>query len=94
MVHERFDNLDAEKQERLFEAAADEFASHGFDGASLNRIIDRAGMSKGSLYYYFNDKNDLFATVIETYQQADGSIQVPDVLMPYFGGDLTISGSQ
>lgn len=65
MVRERFDNLDPDKQQRLFEAAADEFSEHGFDGASLNRIIDRAGMSKGSLYYYFNDKSDLFATVVE-----------------------------
>ncbi|HEX8725928.1 MAG TPA: helix-turn-helix domain-containing protein, partial [Gemmatimonadaceae bacterium] len=65
MVRERFDNLDPDKQERLFEAAADEFSDHGFEGASLNRIIDRAGMSKGSLYYYFNDKSDLYATVVE-----------------------------
>ena len=65
MVHERFDNLDPDKQQRLFEAAADEFADHGFEDASLNRILDGAGMSKGSLYYYFNDKGDLFATVVE-----------------------------
>jgi seryl-tRNA synthetase len=32
----------------------------------------------------------LMATVIETYQQADGSIAVPDALMPYFGGEMTI----
>ncbi|MGH7620186.1 MAG: TetR family transcriptional regulator, partial [Gemmatimonadaceae bacterium] len=54
MVNDRFDNLDPDKQQRLFEAAADEFADHGFESASLNRIIERAGMSKGSLYYYFN----------------------------------------
>ena len=65
MVRDRFDNLDPEKQAQLFDAAADEFSDHGFEGASLNRIIDRAGMSKGSLYYYFNDKSDLFATVME-----------------------------
>ena len=65
MVRERLDNLDPHKQERLFEAAADEFSDKGFDGASLNRIIERAGMSKGSLYYYFEDKNDLYASVVE-----------------------------
>ena len=65
MVRDRFDNLDADKQERLFEAAANEFSDHGFEGASLNRIIESAGMSKGSLYYYFDDKSDLYATVIE-----------------------------
>ena len=35
----------------------------------------------------------LMATVIETYQQADGTIQVPDVLIPYFGGETEIRGA-
>jgi AcrR family transcriptional regulator len=65
MARDRLDNLDPDKQEKLFEAAADEFSDRGYEGASLNRIIDKAGMSKGSLYYYFDDKSDLFATVIE-----------------------------
>lgn len=61
----RLDKLDAERQKRLFESAAAEFAAHGFDGASLNRILDMSGMSKSSLYYYFDDKADLFTTMIE-----------------------------
>ncbi len=65
MPRDRFDKLDPHKQQRLYEAAADEFGSHGFDRASLNRIIDHAGMSKGSLYYYFDDKSDLYATLVE-----------------------------
>ncbi|MEZ4457873.1 MAG: TetR/AcrR family transcriptional regulator [Gemmatimonadales bacterium] len=65
MVRERIDNLDPAKQEKLFQAAATEFADNGFDGASLNRIIEQAGMSKGSLYYYFEDKSDLYASVVE-----------------------------
>jgi AcrR family transcriptional regulator len=61
----RLDKLDAERQKRLFESAAQEFAAHGFDGASLNRILEKSGMSKSSLYYYFDDKADLFTTMIE-----------------------------
>ncbi|MGJ0453693.1 MAG: TetR/AcrR family transcriptional regulator [Methylocystis sp.] len=61
----RLDKLDAERQKRLFESAAEEFAAHGFDGASLNRILEKSGMSKSSLYYYFDDKADLFTTMIE-----------------------------
>jgi AcrR family transcriptional regulator len=57
--------FDAERQKRLFESAAEEFAAHGFDGASLNRILEKSGMSKSSLYYYFDDKADLFTTMIE-----------------------------
>jgi AcrR family transcriptional regulator len=65
MARKRFDNLEEQRQEEILRAAADEFAEKGFEGASLNRIIARAGTSKGSLYYYFEDKTDLFATVME-----------------------------
>ncbi|MFO7893086.1 MAG: TetR/AcrR family transcriptional regulator [Longimicrobiales bacterium] len=65
MARARFDNLEPERQEAILAAAADEFATHGYAGASLNRIIDAADISKGSLYYYFDDKADLFASVVE-----------------------------
>lgn len=65
MPRSRFEDLEPERQERLLSAAADEFAERGYDRASLNRIIDRSGISKGSLYYYFDDKADLFATAME-----------------------------
>lgn len=61
----RLEKLDATRQRRLFESAAEEFAAHGFDGASLNRILEKSGMSKSSLYYYFDDKADLFTTLVE-----------------------------
>ncbi len=44
-------------------AALDEFAEHGFHGASLNRVIETAGISKGSMYYYFESKEGLYAHV-------------------------------
>jgi AcrR family transcriptional regulator len=64
MVRQRFDHLDRERQEQILSAAADEFADRGFDGASLSRIVKRARTSKGALYYYFEDKDDLFSTVM------------------------------
>ncbi|MEJ2502783.1 MAG: helix-turn-helix domain containing protein, partial [Gemmatimonadota bacterium] len=65
MARTRFDNLEPERQESILAAAADEFATNGYAAASLNRIIDAAGISKGSLYYYFDDKADLFTSVVE-----------------------------
>ena len=65
MARHRFDNLDPEKQEAILRAAGEEFAAKGFEAASINRIILESGMSKGSVYYYFEDKADLFATVVE-----------------------------
>ena len=64
MPRPRFDKLPPDKRGRILEAAALEFAAHGFDGASLNRIISTAGISKGAAYYYFDDKADLYATVV------------------------------
>jgi len=65
MPFPRFHKLPLEKRERLMEVAAQEFALHGFDDASVNRILETVQMSKGAAYYYFEDKVDLFFTVIQ-----------------------------
>lgn len=64
MPRPRFDKLDPAKQEVILNAALEAFATHGFEGASYNQIIERAGVSKGAMYYYFDDKEDLYATVV------------------------------
>ncbi len=69
MARNRFHNLEPEKQEAILKAAGEEFAERGYEGASINRIILRSGMSKGSVYYYFEDKADLFATTLERSTQ-------------------------
>jgi AcrR family transcriptional regulator len=65
MVRPRFAKLPAHQQQAIVQAALDEFAAHGFHDASLNRVIEAAGISKGSLYYYFDGKEDLFAYVAQ-----------------------------
>ena len=65
MPFPRFSRLEPEKRRRLLEVAAQEFAQYGFEDASINRILERAQMSKGAAYYYFEDKVDLFFTVIQ-----------------------------
>ena len=65
MARPRFRNLDRETRHRILETAAAEFAARGFEGTSLNQLIDRLGISKGSFYYYFDDKADLFTTVVD-----------------------------
>lgn len=63
----RFEKLDQEKKRDILEVAAAEFAASGFEGASLNKIIGNAMISKGTFYYYFEDKFDLFGTVFRHY---------------------------
>lgn len=67
MPRPRFQKLSDSRRERIMEAAAREFAAHGFHNASLNRILQEASISKGAAYYYFDDKADLFATTVTFY---------------------------
>ena len=65
----RFEKLDAERRQRLLGAAAQEFAAQGLEGASLARIAEAAGTSKAAIYYYFEDKADLFASSVQAAWQ-------------------------
>lgn len=67
MPRPRFERLAAEKQEAILAAAAQEFAAYGYAQASLNRILELAGISKGAAYYYFDDKADLYMTAVRHY---------------------------
>lgn len=86
MVRPRFHKLPPAQQAAILDAALHEFASHGYSGASLNRIIEAAKVSKGSMYYYFDDKEDLYAHVIrvqlEALFQRGGPPPVPDAEHP------------
>ncbi len=64
MPRPRFERLDAARRDAILDAAEEEFAAHGFAQASYNRIIERSGVSKGAMYYYFDDKADLYLTVV------------------------------
>lgn len=53
-------------RERIIDAATIEFARYGFDGARIDRIVERAEISKNLLYYHFGGKEPLFIKVMET----------------------------
>ncbi|WP_191561565.1 TetR/AcrR family transcriptional regulator [Metabacillus idriensis] len=56
----KFLNLDKEKQDRIINAAMKEFAQNGYDKASTNEIVKEAGISKGLLFHYFQNKKQLY----------------------------------
>jgi TetR/AcrR family transcriptional regulator len=60
---ERFHNLPEEKKERILTVASEEFSQKGYAGASINRIVGRLGIAKGSLFQYFGTKDGLFRFV-------------------------------
>jgi len=49
----------------ILEIATDEFADRGFSGARVDDIAARTSTSKRMIYYYFGDKEGLFAAVLE-----------------------------
>lgn len=76
----RYKNLAAERKEAILRAAAHEFADKGYERASLNRMIKDAGLSKGSFYYYFEDKADLFVTVLRVKLPSEAWLSESGVL--------------
>jgi AcrR family transcriptional regulator len=60
----RFEKLDADARQTILDAARAEFAEHGYEGSSYNRIIANSKRSKSSFYYYFHGKQDLYVTVV------------------------------
>src|SRR3974390_139978 len=56
---------DSAKRRQIVEGARQIFLSQGFDAASMNDIARTAGVSKGTLYVYFADKEELFAAIVE-----------------------------
>lgn len=65
-------------QNRLLDAAFEEFQQHGLAGARVDRIADQAKANKRLIYVYFGDKEQLFDTVITQRLEAMiGAHQVP-----------------
>src|SRR5216683_2144887 len=56
---------DSSKRRQILAGARKVFMDLGFDGASMGEIARSAGVSKGTLYVYFADKNRLFEAIVE-----------------------------
>src|SRR3954471_17370888 len=60
-----FEAADNAKRRQIIEGARAVFLSQGFDAASMNDIARKAGVSKGTLYVYFRNKEELFEAITE-----------------------------
>jgi AcrR family transcriptional regulator len=52
-------------RERILRTAFQEFYRHGFQGGSLNRIVEQAGVTKGALFHHFDSKQELGYAVVD-----------------------------
>lgn len=59
-----FENLPEDKRARIVEHALAEFSAHPYEQASLSKVAERAGIAKGSLYQYFENKLDLYTWLL------------------------------
>lgn len=60
-----FNNLEENKKEQIFSVCLEEFSQHGYKNASTNRIVKKLGISKGSLFKYFNTKEEIYFYVLD-----------------------------
>ena len=65
MPKQTFLNLPEEKRRAFIEIALDEFANNDYNTASVSKIVEKAGIAKGSVYQYFADKQDLFLYLLD-----------------------------
>lgn len=86
MPSSTFFRLPEEKRQRLTDAAWAEFTRTGFSDASINKIICRARIPRGSFYQYFSDKEDLFRYLLEGTREH--YIEVINAMLEENHGDL------
>jgi AcrR family transcriptional regulator len=58
-----------DKRNAILESAVELFGAHGYNQTSMQQIAESVGISKGSLYSYFQSKEDLIISIYEHYQQ-------------------------
>jgi AcrR family transcriptional regulator len=71
MVRRRLTQEERKKETRqlLLESAVETFAQLGFHGASVDKIAENAGFSKGAFYAHFHSKEELFLAILEQQMQ-------------------------
>lgn len=65
MPKDTFNKLNKEKRQLIIEAFYKEFTLNTFDDASITRVVRSLGISKGSVYQYFDNKLDLYLYLME-----------------------------
>ncbi|MEP0859275.1 TetR/AcrR family transcriptional regulator [Trichocoleus sp. DQ-U1] len=73
MTEPKQDGL-GEKAEQILTGAMQEFLVHGYAATSMDRVAKTAGVSKPTVYTYFQDKEGLFTALVQRFAQRKFSI--------------------
>ena len=60
-----FEKLPEQKKKKIIDACIKEFSKNGYVNASTNNIVLNAGISKGSLFNYFDNKKKLYLYILD-----------------------------
>ena len=63
----RAGSVSEETKMKLLQTAAEEFSEKGFETSSLRQICQKAGVTTGALYFFFDNKEDLFTEVLNIF---------------------------
>lgn len=90
MSKNAFFKLSPAKRKRIIDAAKEEFLEYkdNYDKASVKRIAEKADIAIGSIYKYFEDKNDLFFEVFHNEKQAGSKVANAESLFAYSREEL------
>ncbi len=64
-MKDMFFKIEVDKKKRIIEACIAEFATHNYEQSSINAIIKAANISKGGLFKYISNKEDLYLYTME-----------------------------
>jgi len=87
----RQERISNDKRKSLMDSAIKEFAERGFEKASYNKIIERSGLSKGTVYYYFENKESLLKMVLneitEQFMSISDGLNLPETKEEFWKTD-------
>ncbi|GLX80131.1 TetR family transcriptional regulator [Thalassotalea insulae] len=82
MTEKRQGKIRIQSQEKILDAALDEFITNGYKGATVQSIADLAGLPKANVLYYFKNKENIYHAVLEQtldmWDQGIGEIEYQD----------------
>ena len=81
-----FEKIPAEKRERVLRVITEEFANNGFNNTSVSQIAKKSGISVGSVYKYFENKEEMFSMVVQ-----EGLSQLENLLTSLVSSDEDIA---
>ncbi len=81
---EQFEKIREKMRKQIMDAALELFSTEGYHSTSISKIAEKAGISKGLMYNYFDSKESLILSILE-----HGMNQLVEIFDPNKDGELT-----